>query len=101
MIIGLSLKDKIFIIYIVSILKLIIIIAYFSKKTRIIFLNLKKVFISTRYSNFIDIFLSNFIVELLEYININNYFTKFVNNKNLFYNLIYSLKLIELKTLET
>lgn len=43
-----------------------------------------------KYFNFAIILLSNFIIKLLKYININNFFIYFIDNKQLFYNLIYS-----------
>ena len=45
-------------------------------------------------------FLSSSGVKLLEYVSINNFFIILVNNKKIFYNLIYSLFLVKLEILK-
>lgn len=42
----------------------------------------------------------NFIIKLSKYSKINNYLINFSDNKQMFYNLIYSIKLVELKILK-
>ena len=64
-------------------------------------LNIKKVIILNKYWDFINIFLVNLIIELLKKIDIKYYFINIINNKQLFYNLIYSLKLIKINNLNT
>ena len=54
----------------------------------------------SKYINFADIFLLKLAVELLKYININNYAIKLINNSQLLYGLNYSLRLIELEILK-
>ena len=44
--------------------------------------------------------MAKYIIKLLKYININNYIIKFKKNKQSFFKLIYSLKLIKLKILK-
>lgn len=65
--------------------------------TQIVLPKAKKTFIIifAKYSNYINILLSKLAPKLSEYICINNYTTKLEKSKRLFYNLIYSLKLIE------
>ena len=60
-------------IYIVSILKSIIIIVYYSQKVLTSSLNIKEIIISIKYFNFTNIYLFDFAKEILEYINIKNY----------------------------
>lgn len=67
--------------YIISILDLIKIILYLSSKVLIALLNIKKVNIFTKYLKFIDNFLSNIIIELINYFSISNYFIIIIDNK--------------------
>lgn len=90
-IVILNLRYKIFIIYIASILKSIIIIVYLSQTALITFLNFEKVTIFSKYFYFTIIFSFNSTTKFLEYIDINNYFIYFVNNKQYLYSPIYSL----------
>lgn len=53
------------------------------------------------YTIFIDIISSKLVIELFEYKNINNYVIKLRNDKQLLWNFIYILGLMELKTLKT
>lgn len=53
------------------------------------------------YVNFASIFSSDLIAESLGYIQINFYIIELIDNKQLFYGSIISLRLIELKTLKT
>lgn len=53
------------------------------------------------YTNFVDIIFLKLVIELFEYISINNYAIKLSNDKQLLCNFIYILGLMELKTLKT
>lgn len=55
----------------------------------------------TEYSDFLDIFLEKKTLMLLKLIKFNQYAIKLQNDKQLLYNLIYSLKLIKFKILKT
>lgn len=55
----------------------------------------------TKYSNFSDIFLKKNILMLLKQIKLNNHAIKLKDDKQSSYRLIYSLNLVELKTLKT
>lgn len=59
---------------------------------------LLKVFI--KYTNFVNMFFSNLLFKLFEYIGINNYTIKLVNGQKPFYILIYNLKSLQLGTLK-
>lgn len=61
----------------------------------------KKVIILKEYTKFINIFFKKFAVILLDYLNINKYIKNIKLNKQPLYKPIYSLGLIELKTLKT
>lgn len=54
----------------------------------------------TKYSNYIDVFLSKFVVELLKHTGINNHAIELENSKWPLYGLIYSLRPVELETLK-
>lgn len=84
-------------VYIVFVIELV----YFKEEAIIANLEIKNVPVLIEYSNFIDIFFSNFIVELLEYYGINDYPIDLQKDKRLFYRPIYSLKLVELKLLKS
>lgn len=53
-----------------------------------------------KYSNYSNIFLAENIAKLLKYTRINNHIIELVKGKQLFFGPIYSLKLVELKTLK-
>ena len=72
-------------------------------KAQITILLFNKVFIVilTEYSNYNNVFLPKNIVKLPEYIKINDHTIKLEESKQLFFILIYSLKLVKLKMLKT
>ena len=70
-------------------------------KAQITILLAKKITTLTEYINFACVFLRQMAKVLLEQININKYTIKLVDNKQLSYKLIYSLKPVEVKTLKT
>lgn len=57
--------------------------------------------ITTEYSKYTYIFLTDLAMKLSKYTEINNYAIKLKDGKQLLYSLIYSLKLVELKILKT
>lgn len=87
--------------HIISILKLTKIMVYPIQKVLIFLLDIKKINILIQYSNFANVFLSNSAIKLLKYIGISNNLIDLIDNKRLFYSLIYSLELVELKTLKS
>lgn len=96
--IGLDKNNKIFIIYIVALVKLITISIYLSYTTEITLLTSAK--ISTKYFNFLNIFFWDSVAEFVEYTRVKNYFINLFDNKQLCYSLIYNLRSIELKMLK-
>ena len=94
-------KNKTFVIYIVSILESIKIKIYPLQKTLIALLKTEKINIYRKYFDFANIFSSNDVVELLEYTNIKDYLIDLIDDKQLLYSLIYSIKLVKLKILKT
>lgn len=75
-------------------------IIYSDKKIQIAFLLIKKAIILNKYFDFAKIFLEKKALILLEQIKLNKHISKLKNDKKLFYRPIYSLKLVELKTLK-
>ena len=63
-------------------------------------LDIKKINISIKYFDFINVFLFDSTIKLLEYTNINNYPINLVDNIQLAHSLIYSLLLVKLETLK-
>ena len=61
----------------------------------------KKTGISTKYSEFSNVFLSDSAAELLEHTGINDHSNNLLDNKQPSYGPIYSLRLVELETLKT
>lgn len=61
----------------------------------------KDIIVLIEYLDFINIFLKKIIIELLKYFNINKYTINLESNKQLPYEPIYSLNLIEFKTFKT
>lgn len=57
--------------------------------------------ISSKYTNFANIFSLDLVIKLPEYTRINDYTIKLIDSKQLPYEPIYSLKLVELETLKT
>ena len=55
---------------------------------------------SSKYADFVDVFLSKLAAKLLEYIKINNYAIKLVDDWQSPYGFIYILELVELETLK-
>lgn len=56
--------------------------------------------VSSKYTNFSNVFSPKLITKLLKYISINQYDIKLVDNLHFFYTSIYNSKLIELEILK-
>ena len=74
---------------------------YSSCQAQVTLLTSEKTEIITKYSDFSNLFSSDSAVELLEYTIINNHLIDLLDNKQALYGPIYSLELVELKTLKT
>ena len=98
--IALDLKNKAFIVYIASISRDFNIYLFFI--AQIAFLKADKILtsVSSKYTNFIDIFSKNLAAKLLEYIKINKYIINLIEEYLLPYGSIYNLELVELEVLE-
>lgn len=73
------------------------ILIYLAKKTLIALLLAKKVSVWAKYLDFTNVFLKKLVVELFKHFTINKYFINLELGKKLFYNLISSLKLVDLE----
>ena len=73
-----------------------------SKKTLIAHLKADKAFtkVPNKYANFANVFLSKLVTELPEYTEINNHTIKLIDNEQLPYGLIYSLRPVKLEMLK-
>ena len=72
-----------------------------SQQTQIALLDTEKVIIRAKYLDYTNGFSLHSMVELPEYTGINDHSIDLINNKQPFYGPIYSLGLVELKTLKT
>ena len=99
MVVVLNINSKTFIMHIV-ILDILRVYLFQTAQIRLLQVNKIPITIFAKYSNYIDIFLFKFAIKLSKYIDINNYTIKLEKNKQPFYSLIYSLKLIELEILK-
>lgn len=68
------------------------------KKAQISLLLIKKITILSKYLDFFNIFLKEKTLKLLKLIKLNYHVIKLKKNKQLLYSVIYSLKLIKLKS---
>lgn len=98
--IAFDLKNEIFIVYVVFLISFNI---HLFHKAQITLLKAGKslIVILLKYVNFANIFSSELIAQLSEYIKINDYTINLIDSKKLPYRLIYSLEPIELKILKT
>lgn len=95
-----DLKDKAFVIHIVSISLYLDI--YLSNKVLIASLKADEVSTSilSEYADFANIFFKDLVVELSKYIKINNYTIDLIKRHQPLYKSIYNLKSLELETLK-
>lgn len=96
---ALNKKDETFVVYMTA-LNIIDLNIHPSQKARISLLDVKKITIPFKYANYTNIFSLDSMVELLEYISINNHSIDLINNKQSPYSLIYSLEPVELEILK-
>ena len=74
---------------------------YTSQRAQIFSLNIEEVTISSEYANYTDVISPDSAVELLKHTGINNYLIGLIDDKQLSYSPIYSLKPVEFETLKT
>lgn len=86
-------------VYIVALKKSTIMPIYSFYQVKVALLTSIELYI--KYFDFSNIFILYSVVNLLEHTRTKNYFINLLNNKKLPYGLIYSLALVELKTLKT
>ena len=96
---ALVVGNKIFVVHVIALAELIILLIYLSRKVLIALLINTEILI--KYSNFLDVFSSNFALELPKHTAINDYLIDLLKDKKPPYDLIYSLGLVELKMLKT
>ena len=75
---------------------LLIIVIYLAKKTQITLLVVKKIKISSKYSDFLDFFLKKKVLSLSVATNLNQYAIKLQKSQQLLYRSIYSQSLVKL-----
>lgn len=76
------------------------ILIYPAKKAQTTYLITEKIKISTKYSDFLDVFLEKKTLMLLKLIKLNQHAIKLRDNKKLLYRTIYSLRPIKFKILK-
>ena len=74
---------------------------YPSQYAQIALLEFEKGIILSRYTDYTNVFFPDSATELSKYTNINNCLINLINDKQPLYDPIYSLRLVELKTLKT
>lgn len=95
---ALNKKDKTFVVYMATFSINFNIYAFW--QAEIFLLEIEKVTISSKYTDYINVFSLDSAAELPKDTGINNYFTDLIDNKQLFYNPIYSLGSIKLEMLK-
>ena len=76
---------------------------YLLRNTQMTYLKANEAFIkiSSKYADFVDVFLPKLVVKLLKYTRINDYTIKLVDNWRFFYDSIDSLGIVKLEILKT
>ena len=96
---ALDADSKTFMMHIAAPTKSTIMSIYLSRKALVALLaNME---IPAKYSNFLDIFSLDSMVDCPKYIEMNNHFINLLKNKQLPHSLIYSMESVELKILKT
>ena len=101
MVVVLNKDNKTYMVHIAALAKLTTIPIYPFCQAQVALLTSKETGIPTEYSDFSNVFSSDSAAELPEYIGINDYFINLLDNKQLPYSPIYSLRPIELEILKT
>ena len=96
-VVVLNKNNKVVILYIVPLMKLITILIYFLFLAKITLQTRKKLRTPTKYFDSANIFSSNSMTKLLKYTKINNHLINLLHNKQLLYSSIYNLWLIKLE----
>lgn len=94
-------KNKIFIVHVAAFASFSYDVCLF-RQAQMVLLKADETFtvIFTKYIDFVDVFLSDLAAEFLKYIEINNHVINLIDKKQLFYEPIYSLKPVDMKTLK-
>ena len=98
---ALNANDETFVVYIAALAELTTIPIHPSHQAQVAVLTSEKTGIPTEYSDFSNVFSSDSVAELPEYIGINDHPINLLNNKQLPHGPIYSLGPVELETLKT
>lgn len=85
----------------ITFFSLSLILIYLDKKSQIALLFIKEVIISTKYLDYLNVFLEENSLVILNLIKLNQHTIKLQDAKQLFYKQIYSIGLVELKILKT
>ena len=97
----LNADNKTFVVYIVALVELKFMSIYFLSQVQVALQTSEKSGISTKYSNFFNVFSSDSVAELPEYTGINYYSIDLLDNEQLRYSQIYSLGQVEIEMLKT
>ena len=97
---ALNKDDKNFVVHMVA-LSIVDSNIHLSWHIQIVLLQVEKVTIPSKYADYIDVFSSDSMAELPKHTDINDHLINLRDNKQSPYSPIYSLGLVELKTLKT
>ena len=97
----LNADNKTFVVYIVALVEPKFMSIYFLSQVQVALQTSEKSGISTKYSNFFNVFSSDSVAELPEYTGINYYSIDLLDNEQLRYSQIYSLGQVEIEMLKT
>ena len=97
----LNADDKTFVVHVPDLAEPTTMPIYSSSPAQVAALMSEETVIPVEYSNFFNVFFSDSAAELPEHTGINDYLINLLDNKQLPYSPIYSLRLVELKTLKT
>ena len=92
--------NEIFMMYITALAKSIIMLIHPFCQAQVASLTSEKTRIFAEYSDFFNVFSSDSVVKLLESLKINDHRIDLLNDKQLLYNSIYSLRPVKLETLK-
>ena len=99
--VALNADNKIFVMHVAALAQSMTIPIYLFCQAQVDTLTSKETEIPVEYSNFSDVFSSDFVAELPEHTRINDHPIDLLNNKQLPYGPIYSLGPVEIETLKT
>ena len=96
-----DLDKEAFVVYIASLSVGFRIAIYLARKVQIGVLDIKKVIVSSEYSDYTNVFSKASAVEVYKHTSINDHLIDLIDGKQPLYGPIYSLGLVELKMLKT